>query len=105
MPEEDEINSKIIILKNYVLKKGQRNGPIKNRRLIDERPKIIDEKGRIGDWEIDTIIGKHRKQAVISIVGRRKIYRRQLKLESKLLLELIRQSFLMEKMLSILQSW
>lgn len=48
----------------------KRNGPIKNRRFIDERPKIIEEKSRIGDWEIDTIIGKQRKQAVISIVER-----------------------------------
>ncbi len=48
----------------------KRIGPIKNRRFIDERPKIVDEKNRIGDWEIDTIIGKQQKQAVISIVER-----------------------------------
>jgi len=48
----------------------KRTGPIKNRRFIDERPAIINEKGRIGDWEIDTIIGKQQKQAVISIVER-----------------------------------
>lgn len=38
--------------------------------IIDERPKIIDERKRIGDWEIDTIIGKQQKQAVVSIVER-----------------------------------
>jgi len=43
---------------------------IKNRRMIDERPKIVDEKSRIGDWEIDTIIGKNQKQAILSIVER-----------------------------------
>lgn len=43
---------------------------IKNRRMIDERPKIVDEKIRIGDWEIDTIIGKNQKQAILSIVER-----------------------------------
>ena len=48
----------------------KRQGPIKNRRFIDERPHIVDEKNRIGDWEIDTIIGKQQKQAVISIVER-----------------------------------
>lgn len=48
----------------------KRTGPIKNRRFIDERPAIIDEKKRIGDWEIDTIIGKQQKQAIISIVER-----------------------------------
>jgi transposase, IS30 family len=48
----------------------KRTGPIKNRRFIDERPSIVDEKKRIGDWEIDTIIGKQQKQAVVSIVER-----------------------------------
>jgi transposase, IS30 family len=48
----------------------KRMGPIKNRRFIDERPKIVDEKKRIGDWEIDTIIGCKRKQAIVTIVER-----------------------------------
>jgi transposase, IS30 family len=48
----------------------KRTGPIKNRRFIGERPTIVDEKNRIGDWEIDTIIGKQQKQAVVSIVER-----------------------------------
>lgn len=48
----------------------KRQGPIKNRRFIDDRPAIVDEKNRIGDWEIDTIIGKNHKQAVVSIVER-----------------------------------
>jgi len=25
---------------------------------IDERPEIVEEKSRIGDWEIDTVLGK-----------------------------------------------
>ncbi|STX28713.1 IS30B/C/D transposase [Legionella beliardensis] len=49
----------------------KRQGPIRNRRFIDERPKIVDEKARIGDWEIDTLIGKNRKHAVVSIVERK----------------------------------
>ena len=36
----------------------KRLGLIKNRRFIDARPAIVDEKRRLGDWEIDTIIGK-----------------------------------------------
>lgn len=43
---------------------------IRNRRMIDERPKIVDEKTRIGDWEIDTIIGKNQQQAILSMVER-----------------------------------
>ena len=48
----------------------KRQGPIKNRVMIDQRPKIVEEKIRIGDWEIDTIIGKNHQQAVLSIVER-----------------------------------
>ena len=48
----------------------KREGAIRNRRFIDDRPAEVNEKQRIGDWEIDTIIGKNRKQAIISIVER-----------------------------------
>ncbi len=48
----------------------KRHCPIKNRVMIDDRPEIVDKKSRIGDWEIDTIIGKNHKQAVLSIVER-----------------------------------
>lgn len=47
------------------------NGPIRNHRFIDERPKVVDQKKRIGDWEIDTIIGKDRHQAIVSVVERK----------------------------------
>lgn len=49
---------------------GNPRSKINNRRMIDERPKIVDEKSRIGDWEIDTIIGKNQKRAILSIVDR-----------------------------------
>lgn len=48
----------------------RREGAIKNRRFIDDRPAEVNGKQRIGDWEIDTIIGKNHKQAVVSIVER-----------------------------------
>jgi len=44
--------------------------PIKDRVSIDERPKEVDEKSRFGDWEIDTIIGKDGKGAIVTIVER-----------------------------------
>jgi len=43
---------------------------IKNRVSIDKRPDIINNKNRFGDWEIDTIIGKNRKGAIVTIVER-----------------------------------
>lgn len=50
--------------------KKDRRGQIKNAVSIDERPSIVDEKSRIGDWEIDTVIGKNHKQAIVTIVER-----------------------------------
>jgi IS30 family transposase len=47
-----------------------RQGPIKNRVMIDERPKIVEEKKRLGDWEIDTIIGKEHQKAIVTLVER-----------------------------------
>jgi len=48
-----------------------RRGRIKARVSIDERPAIVDAKKRIGDWEIDTIIGKKHKGALLSLVERK----------------------------------
>jgi IS30 family transposase len=31
----------------------KRQGSIRNRRFIDERPKIVSDKTRVGDWEIE----------------------------------------------------
>lgn len=47
-----------------------RTGPIKERTMIDERPPIVDEKTRLGDWEIDTIIGKQHQNAIVTLVER-----------------------------------
>lgn len=54
-------------------KRGSKNagrGFIPNRVDIDQRPSIVEEKSRIGDWEIDTIIGKSHKGAIVSMVDR-----------------------------------
>jgi len=45
-------------------------GHIKNRVSIDERPDIVDTKERIGDWEIDLVIGKGHSGALVTIVER-----------------------------------
>ena len=46
--------------------------PIKDRIGIEHRPAIVDEKKRFGDLEIDTIIGKDGKGAILTIVERTK---------------------------------
>jgi IS30 family transposase len=45
-------------------------GHIKNRVSIDDRPNVVDDKSRIGDWEIDTVIGKGHSGALVTIVER-----------------------------------
>jgi|TARA_Y100000031_G_C8163451_1_gene358179 IS30 family transposase len=46
-------------------------GFIKNRVSIDERPPVVDEKSRVGDWEIDLVIGKGHSGAIVTIVERK----------------------------------
>jgi len=53
--------------------KGRKNR-IPDRVSINERPDIVDEKVRIGDWEADTIIGKGQKGAIVTMVDRKSIY-------------------------------
>jgi IS30 family transposase len=50
---------------------NDRRGEIPNRKSIDERPKVVDEKSRIGDWEGDTVIGKNHKGALVTLVERK----------------------------------
>ncbi len=45
-------------------------GQIVGRVDIDLRPKIVDDKERIGDLEIDLVIGKDHKQALLTINDR-----------------------------------
>ena len=54
-------------------KRGSKNagrGLIPNRVDIDQRPSIVDDKVRFGDLEIDTIIGKNHKGAILTINDR-----------------------------------
>jgi len=48
--------------------------PIKDRTSIDERPSVVNNKERFGDWEIDTIIGKDNKGAILTIVERKSAF-------------------------------
>lgn len=43
---------------------------IENRIDIEKRPKIVEQKERFGDFEIDTIIGKNHKGAMVTILDR-----------------------------------
>jgi IS30 family transposase len=51
--------------------KYDRRGQLPNRKSIDQRPAVVADKTRLGDWEADTIIGKNHQQAIVSLVERR----------------------------------
>ena len=45
-------------------------GCIPGRIDIDARPKVVEEKSRVGDWELDTIVGKGNSGVIVSMVER-----------------------------------
>ena len=54
-------------------KRGKSNagrGCIPNRVDIDKRPPIVDTKERLGDWELDTIVGTGQSGVIVSMVER-----------------------------------
>lgn len=63
--------------------KKDKRGIIPNRIDISMRPKIVEKKERFGDFEIDTIIGKNHKKALLTINDRAIGYGIIRKLDSK----------------------
>jgi len=49
----------------------QARGTIIDRVMIDKRPKIVEKKNRIGDLEIDTVVGKNHKGFLVTVVDRK----------------------------------
>jgi IS30 family transposase len=47
-----------------------RQGHLKNRVSIEDRPEIIGKRERLGDYERDTVIGKNHKGSLLTIVDR-----------------------------------
>jgi len=48
-----------------------RRGKLPNRVSIEERPSIVEQRQRIGDWEVDTLIGKRHRQAIVTLTERK----------------------------------
>jgi IS30 family transposase len=49
-------------------------GQIPDRVSIEERPEVVEQRQRIGDWEGDTIIGKNHQGSLISVVERKSLF-------------------------------
>ena len=50
---------------------NDRRGKLPNRVSIDARPEIVDQRERLGDWEIDTIIAKGQQNGLLSLTERK----------------------------------
>ena len=53
---------------------GEKRGQIKGRVDIDERPKVVDSKCRLGDWEGDTVEGAKGSGYLTTMVDRKSQY-------------------------------
>ncbi len=53
---------------------GARASHIPNRVSITERPKAVENKARLGDWECDTVIGQDWKSVLVTVVDRASLY-------------------------------
>lgn len=78
--------------------KGNR-GIIKDRIDIDKRPKIVETKQRFGDLEIDLVIGKNHKGALITINDRATGMLKMAKIKSK------EATIVEAKTIEMLQDW
>jgi IS30 family transposase len=71
--------------KKYKKRYGKKDsrGQIPNKKNISERPAIVEDKQRIGDWEIDLIIGKNHKGAILTATERKTCYELMVLLPNK----------------------
>ena len=53
---------------------GARASCIPNQTPIQARPSIVAQKGRIGDWECDTLVGGDRTSALVTVVERKSLF-------------------------------
>ena len=50
---------------------NDRRGNLVDRVSIEQRPDVVDERNRLGDWEADTVIGKKSPYALVTLVERK----------------------------------
>jgi len=53
--------------------RAERREQAKKRR-IDERPAVVERRGRLGDWEGDTMLGRDKRVRIVTFVDRRSGY-------------------------------
>jgi len=77
--------------------KYERRGCIPGRVSIEDRPAVANERKRMGDWEADTIFGRKKQQAIVTLTERksrftlmRKVARKTSQEVGNALIELLR---------------
>jgi IS30 family transposase len=60
-----------------------RRGRLPNRVSIEQRPEIVAQRQRLGDWEVDTMIGKRHHQALVTLTERKSRFALLRKVEQK----------------------
>ena len=53
---------------------GARASSIPHRVSITDRPKDVEQKTRLGDWECDTVLGQDRKSVLVKVVDRASLF-------------------------------
>lgn len=73
-----------------------RRGKIPNTTSIEQRPEIVEQRTRLGDWEVDLIVGKGQQGAVITLTERksrftlmRKVLSKQAELVAQAIIDLL----------------
>jgi IS30 family transposase len=51
--------------------KHDRRGKIPNRKSIEERPEIVQQRARLGDWEVDLMLGKDQQGVMVTLTERK----------------------------------
>ena len=75
---------------------NDRRGKIPNTISIEERPEIVKQRTRLGDWEVDLILGKGHQGVVVTLTERksrftmlRKVLSKQAELVALAIIELL----------------
>jgi len=73
-----------------------RRGKIPNRKSIEERPEVVEQRTRLGDWEVDLVLGKDHQGVLVSLTERksrftllRRVANQQAQLVSQTIVELL----------------
>jgi IS30 family transposase len=75
LARDDHRRRWIVFLRQYKRRRHHVRAPGRTDRALEKRPAIVNQRGRFGDWEGDTIVGSGRHGgALISLVERKSGY-------------------------------